>query len=192
MSVPECVDSFYGEFFSQREAFDAVDAENARRKQYGAPILIPCVDGLPGGLSPSAIKRLRRMDGLFHMELKTTWERSSPTPEQHCVRPWCWERPRPSQTPVRKYIAASCERMWHEMQLQPGQRHVYEIIRQDTPCNLYFDLEYQTANNLGRSGNEMIEILLRIVDSITRCAANCIPSRATVPASIRHNLFCCM
>ena len=174
MGVTACADTFYEEFFSQREAFNAVDAENKRRRDCDSlslPLASVAVDGLQGVPSPGVNKRLRRMQGLFHIDSLTILEHASPCSEQCYVRPWCWEQPRPPKPPVRKYIAASCLRIWHEIQQQPGQRHVYEIIRQETPCNLYFDLEYQFSDNEGSSGNDMVERLLQIVDSITRCSS---------------------
>lgn len=168
----ECSDSFFKEFFSQREAFDAVDKENARRRHLvasGLPASADVLDGLLGWPTHAANKRLRRMAGLFHPNGMLAGK-AGKTPDAHqCyVRPWCWERPRPPKQPVRMYVAASPARIWHEMKMRPMQRHVYEIIREDAPCHLYFDLEFPIAHNLDMHGDGMVEDLLRIVDSITR------------------------
>lgn len=160
------------EFFSQREAFDAVDAENARRRHRvasGLPTATDVVDGLLGLPTDAANKRLRRMAGLFHAnDILAGKAEKAPDVEQCYVRPWCWERPRPPKQPVRMYVAASPGRIWHEMQMRPMQRHVYEIIREDAPCHLYFDLEYPMAQNLGKHGDGMVEDLLHTIDSVTR------------------------
>lgn len=172
MWKPECSDAFYQEFFSQREAFDAVDAENALRRSRlacGLPVAENVVDGLPGLPTFSAYKRLRRMEGLFHPnEILTRKANEAHNIQQYCIRPWCLEKVRPQRQPVRMYIAASAERIWHELELRPTKRHFYEIIREDNPCHLYFDLEYPIAHNLDKHGDGMVEDLLRIVDATAR------------------------
>eukprot|EP01102_Stenamoeba_stenopodia_P008282 TRINITY_DN2368_c0_g1_i2.p1 TRINITY_DN2368_c0_g1~~TRINITY_DN2368_c0_g1_i2.p1 ORF type:complete len:618 (+),score=173.73 TRINITY_DN2368_c0_g1_i2:244-1854(+) len=43
----------------------------------------------------------------------------------------------------RKFIVATWEDFWREYKaLEARDRHHYEIIRDGSPCNLYFDLEY--------------------------------------------------
>ena len=45
----------------------------------------------------------------------------------------------------RAFVAASLEAFWAKYEALPaGHRHHYELIRADTPCRLYYDLEFCT------------------------------------------------
>jgi len=62
----------------------------------------------------------------------------------------------------RKFIVASFERFWQRYRrLRPAFRHLYEVVRADTPCHLYLDLEFYTATNLGRDGPRMMATVRR-------------------------------
>jgi hypothetical protein len=48
-------------------------------------------------------------------------------------------------------------------------RHFYELIREDTPCRLYFDLEYSIPDNPDIPGDELLEELYReLADALQR------------------------
>ena len=62
----------------------------------------------------------------------------------------------------RKYLVGQFGRVadWYWRKSLPSQRHLYEVIREDTPCRLYFDLEYSKEhNNRNREGGagELVE-----------------------------------
>ena len=93
------------------------------------------------------------------------------------VRCWVEEKRRPDKRnpghdfAFRHYTAASFEAMWQHMAaLQPAQRHIFEILREGTPCHLYFDLEYERALHPTFDGDSAALLLLDIVCDVTRCA----------------------
>ncbi len=46
--------------------------------------------------------------------------------------------------------------------LAPELRHIYEVIRQNTPCRLYLDLEFHTDVNPGISGTDVVAIVIEL------------------------------
>ena len=89
------------------------------------------------------------------------------------VRPWCREQVRVGRAAaVRKYVAASYSSMWERTQSSlANNRHFYEIVRESTPCHIYFDLEFATAENRDLDGNPKVDCLLNIVASLVKCAS---------------------
>lgn len=56
---------------------------------------------------------------------------------------------RPSDGVRRFAFAADVREFWRSLCAEPpGLRHWYEIIRDDTPCHLYFDVEFKTGSGL--------------------------------------------
>jgi len=49
------------------------------------------------------------------------------------------------------------------LNIPPRQRHYYEIIRQNSPCRLYFDCEFYKEFNPTVDGNGMINLFIRYV-----------------------------
>jgi hypothetical protein len=48
----------------------------------------------------------------------------------------------------RKFVTCGLEEFWKTYERLPSSsRHYYEVIRESTPCNLYFDLEYSRTQN---------------------------------------------
>ena len=43
--------------------------------------------------------------------------------------------------------------------MDPSRRHVYEIIREDYPCRLYFDVEFSRLANKGLDGERVMREL---------------------------------
>lgn len=67
---------------------------------------------------------------------------------------------------TRSYLVASYERFWrHYSQIDAGCRHHYEIIREQSPCHLYFDLEFNRGENVCSNGNKMTDNLLAAIDA---------------------------
>ena len=54
-----------------------------------------------------------------------------------------------NNTGKRKYVVGHLGRCldWYWRKTLPENRHAYELLRQDTPCRLYLDIEYATAEN---------------------------------------------
>jgi len=50
--------------------------------------------------------------------------------------------------------------LWRRYLLAPADaRHVYELLREDCPCHLYFDLEYSSAANPSVDGERCVDAL---------------------------------
>jgi hypothetical protein len=49
----------------------------------------------------------------------------------------------------RKYLVGEFGRIadWYWRKTEPSSRHLYEVIREDSPCRLYFDLEFSREYN---------------------------------------------
>jgi hypothetical protein len=61
----------------------------------------------------------------------------------------------------RSYLVSSYAGFWEfYSRLGPKDRHHYELIRENSACRLYFDLEYPTACNPIRVGARMRETLM--------------------------------
>ncbi|KAK9811730.1 hypothetical protein WJX72_009209 [[Myrmecia] bisecta] len=64
----------------------------------------------------------------------------------------------------RQFVAASHAALWARCNaLPPQDRHYYEVIKEGSPCHLYFDLEYATACNADVDGDALVEKLLCMV-----------------------------
>eukprot|EP01125_Pyxidicula_operculata_P000045 TRINITY_DN1005_c1_g3_i2.p1 TRINITY_DN1005_c1_g3~~TRINITY_DN1005_c1_g3_i2.p1 ORF type:complete len:530 (-),score=143.53 TRINITY_DN1005_c1_g3_i2:21-1610(-) len=64
----------------------------------------------------------------------------------------------------RRYIVKTYEEMWEMYNsLSDEDKTFYEIIRENYPCNLYFDVEFSTNDNEGLNGEEVIELLIDLV-----------------------------
>jgi hypothetical protein len=154
-------DAFYFEAFTQDEAFAAADTENARRKG----LFTATTPGDTGaGTSCTADARKReRCDVTAAYMTGPVWN--------HFVRIWCREEVRPGRAKaVRKYVASSYDSMWNRTQRAlTNNRHYYEIIREGSPCHIYFDLEFGTAENPRADGNMKVDCLLNIIANLVKC-----------------------
>ena len=63
----------------------------------------------------------------------------------------------------RSFVAASLEAFWSKYEALPAEhRHHYELIRADTPCRLYYDLEFSTESNPEVDGVRAVDALVRL------------------------------
>ena len=72
-----------------------------------------------------------------------------------------------SNTFYRKFTACALSSVWETyLSKDPYHLHWYEIIRENLPCHLYFDLEYPTEKglNTGVDGNQLVDILIENVN----------------------------
>ncbi len=71
------------------------------------------------------------------------------------------------QTPAegsRRFVSTSILEMWRRtLQLAPASRHFYEILREDTPAHLYFDIEFSKVSNPRVDGQPLISTILQWV-----------------------------
>ncbi|XP_024523407.1 DNA-directed primase/polymerase protein [Selaginella moellendorffii] len=69
-------------------------------------------------------------------------------------------------TGQRRFLVTSHLEFWRRYEKMHGSlRHHYEIIRENTPCNLYFDLEFNRHTNQGADGDAMVDLLLQLLAS---------------------------
>ena len=63
----------------------------------------------------------------------------------------------------RSFVAASLEAFWSKYEALPADhRHHYELIRADTPCRLYYYLEFSTESNPDVDGVRAVDALVRL------------------------------
>jgi hypothetical protein len=175
-------DRFYFEAFTQDEAFAAIDVENGRRGFFTvqpspSTSSSSCISVPPApNRIPQSVETSENCIATARAQQK--W---AMPPEQHVadaplrfVRPWCREEVRAGRdAAVRKYVAASYCSMWHKTQSSLANcRHFYEIVRDSTPCHIYFDLEFATSGNENVDGNAKVDCLLNIVASLVRCVSS--------------------
>ncbi|XP_022736410.1 DNA-directed primase/polymerase protein isoform X2 [Durio zibethinus] len=64
----------------------------------------------------------------------------------------------------RRYLASTYEEFWKRYKIMESKlRHHYEVIQEGLPCHLYFDLEFNKRDNLGRDGDEMVDLLISVI-----------------------------
>ncbi|XVF12557.1 hypothetical protein REPUB_Repub08aG0129000 [Reevesia pubescens] len=64
----------------------------------------------------------------------------------------------------RRYLASTYEEFWNRYKIMESKlRHHYEVIQEGLPCHLYFDLEFNKRDNLGRDGDEMVDLLISVI-----------------------------
>eukprot|EP00943_MAST-04B_sp_MAST-4B-sp1_P009102 g9102.t1 len=69
-----------------------------------------------------------------------------------------------ASTGKRTFISCSISTFFYAyLNIPPRQRHYYEIIRQNSPCRLYFDCEFYKEFNPTVDGNGMINLFIRYV-----------------------------
>eukprot|EP00803_Ostreobium_quekettii_P005423 evm.model.scf_298.12 EVM.evm.TU.scf_298.12 scf_298:77793-83662(-) len=80
------------------------------------------------------------------------------------MRIFSMEKVRKGKDSTRVFIATTYDEFWKRYQkLRPTERHHYEIIREGSPCHLYFDLEFQRIHNEGVDGQKMVDDLIALV-----------------------------
>jgi len=67
---------------------------------------------------------------------------------------------------TRLFLAAHPVAFWcKDQQRKPGERHAYEIIQENRPCKLYFDLEFEPSVNHDHDGDRMVNTFINVVCS---------------------------
>ena len=63
----------------------------------------------------------------------------------------------------RLFVAASLRGFWNHYQKLPNEhRHHYELIKSDTPCHLYYDLEFSTFENSDVNGEAAVDAIVAL------------------------------
>ncbi|EGD78946.1 hypothetical protein PTSG_01919 [Salpingoeca rosetta] len=97
-----------------------------------------------------------------------------------------------TSTQGKRRFLVSNERFWSRYySLPPKQRHHYELIRQDSPCHLYLDLEYAREHNPDVDGaaltRRLVELLCRRMNQ--RYKLRCTPKDAVILDSTTATKF---
>lgn len=79
------------------------------------------------------------------------------------VRVFSYEH-KESDAGKRAYIVAHPLDLWNVLRMRkPSERCMYEVIAEDAPCKLYFDLEFERNLNPERDGVAMVEHFIDVV-----------------------------
>lgn len=141
---------FYGENHKRSPLVERV--EKASKKLCQEP---PKIDFRASLLGPSAVWKV------FPVQVEAlTFARTL----DDDVRVFSYEL-RDSDVPgKRAYLVAHPLYLWKVLQMRkPSDRCMYEVIAEDAPCKLYFDLEFERKHNPGRDGVAMVEEMIRVV-----------------------------
>ncbi|CAN1267587.1 DNA-directed primase/polymerase protein [Linum perenne] len=64
----------------------------------------------------------------------------------------------------RRFLVSTYHEFWKRYRNMDSKfRHHYEVIQEGLPCHLYFDLEFSTKDNVGKNGDEMVDLLISVV-----------------------------
>lgn len=80
-----------------------------------------------------------------------------------------------SQKGKRKYIVCNCGRFFSHywMDIDASARHYYELIREDEPCRLYFDIEYNRDANPGIDEETNAQLMDEFLTELYKEVKNC-------------------
>ena len=65
----------------------------------------------------------------------------------------------------RRYLVTELSKFWPNYYLNISKKY-YEVIPANKPCKMYFDLEFQKAENMGENGDEMTLSLIKATNSL--------------------------
>ncbi|KAG8200781.1 hypothetical protein JTE90_006363 [Oedothorax gibbosus] len=75
-----------------------------------------------------------------------------------------YEEKLPESSGQRLFLVTHPQHLWLNYKLRPLQeRNTYEVIREDVPCKLYFDLEFNKAFNFGIDGIKITNIFIKCI-----------------------------
>ncbi|KAK7270904.1 hypothetical protein RJT34_26412 [Clitoria ternatea] len=64
----------------------------------------------------------------------------------------------------RRFLVSTYTEFWQRYKNMDFKfRHHYEVIQEGLPCHLYFDLEFDKRVNIGKNGDEMVDLLMSVV-----------------------------
>ncbi|KAJ4823721.1 hypothetical protein Tsubulata_032139 [Turnera subulata] len=64
----------------------------------------------------------------------------------------------------RRFLVSTYKEFWRRYKnMDPKFRHHYEVIQEGFPCHLYFDLEFNNRDNIGKNGDEMVDFLISLI-----------------------------
>lgn len=138
--------SFYGN--SKRSAYQLIPSSSSRKKVRREPCHLTSVKRLLG--PPTGWKNFPRQQEALDYAKTKSYGCMSFTYEQ--------------SNGQRYFMVAHPETFWYYDSRKPyNERHTYEIIPENYPCKLYFDLEFEHDKNAGVNGIKMLETFIKIV-----------------------------
>ncbi|KAF7802077.1 DNA-directed primase/polymerase protein isoform X1 [Senna tora] len=64
----------------------------------------------------------------------------------------------------RRFLVSTYTEFWRRYKNMDAKlRHHYEVIQEGLPCHLYFDLEFNKRANIGKDGDEMMDLLISVI-----------------------------
>lgn len=64
----------------------------------------------------------------------------------------------------RRFLVTTYTEFWQRYKnMDSKSRNYYEVIEEGLPCHLYFDLEFNRKVNVGKNGDEMVDLLISVV-----------------------------
>ncbi|KAL1357659.1 hypothetical protein AAHE18_05G270000 [Arachis hypogaea] len=64
----------------------------------------------------------------------------------------------------RRFLVSTYTEFWRRYKNMDSKfRHHYEVIQEGLPCHLYFDLEFDKRVNIGKDGDEMVDLFILVV-----------------------------
>ena len=152
------------EFYRQDGAFELTDQlrEHTERRS---------------SATDEAVRRLQQLRGIVHgtvddpVAQKTKYDHLEHTPMAWVRETTGSNTAQFEGSALRLYTAGSVSELWQLMKsCDEADRCLYEIIRTDEPCHLYFDLEFQKDVNPGHNGAQLVDKLVELVQRYIRCA----------------------
>lgn len=76
---------------------------------------------------------------------------------------FCREVRRNDEESFREYFAVRTLHYFWDAYRNMRDKHYYELMREDTPCHLYFDVEFSKVSNPEVDGETLVDLLLKFV-----------------------------
>lgn len=138
--------SFYGP--SKRSAYQLITSSSSHKRLRREPCHLTNVKRLLG--PPAGWKNFPRQQEALEYAKTKLYGCMSFTYEQ--------------SNGQRYFMVAHPETFWYYDSRKPqNERHTYEIIAENLPCKLYFDLEFDVKENPESNGTKMIDTFVKIV-----------------------------
>ncbi|MED6118313.1 hypothetical protein PIB30_001542 [Stylosanthes scabra] len=152
-------------------------AAKAKRFNRGKQLSPIVFYGSPGGVPPKKPTRLWRLLHEIRLDLsqqnklnsrKEVWatfprqdEAMKFAKDQEDVHVFSYQDHFNGQ---RRFLVSTYTEFWRRYKNMDSKiRHHYEVIQEGLPCHLYFDLEFDKRVNIGKDGDEMVDLLISVV-----------------------------
>ncbi|KAJ8752941.1 hypothetical protein K2173_008676 [Erythroxylum novogranatense] len=162
---------------SSSEKFLGSTSNKVNRTGYGRKISPVVFYGSPHGVPPkrpiSLLRLLReiRIDLANEQRSNSRKEFWATFPRQHEAMNFAKEHEQlrvfsyqDHHNGTRRFLVSTYKEFWRRYKnMDSKYRHHYEVIQEGLPCHLYFDLEFSKKENVGKDGDEMVDLLISVV-----------------------------